>query len=70
MTIDAPACNAFERKQIERALAKRERYRYVRPTLRLMPDGIIVHSPCCSRRVDPAGGVVDVALLQRGPSGE
>jgi hypothetical protein len=59
----------FERKQIERALAKRKRYRYVRPTLRVVPEGILVESPCCSRRVDPSGGTVEVALLQRTSSG-
>ncbi len=59
----------FERKQIERAIGKRKRYRYVRPTVRLADEGIVVESPCCSRRVDPAGGVVEIALLQPLPSG-
>jgi hypothetical protein len=69
MTIDLPAVNEFERKQIERAIDKRKRYRYVRPTVRMVSNGILVESPCCSRRVDEAGGMVDVALLQRLPSG-
>ncbi len=59
----------FERKQIERAIGKRKRYRYVRPTVRISDEGIVVESPCCSRRIDPAGGVVEIALLQRLPSG-
>jgi hypothetical protein len=69
MTFDLPQLNEFERKQIERAIGRRKRYRYVRPTVRMAPDGILVQSPCCSRRIDPAGGMVDVALLQRLPSG-
>ena len=69
MTVDAPLLNEFERKQIERALAKRKRYRYVEPTMRTVPDGILIESPCCSRRIDDAGGMVDVALLQRLASG-
>jgi hypothetical protein len=69
MIADLPHLNEFERKQIERALARRTRYRYVRPTLRLTPDGILIESPCCSRRVDAAGGTVDIALLQRAKSG-
>jgi hypothetical protein len=68
MTIDLPELNEFERKQIERAIDKRKRYRYVRPTVRMVSNGILVESPCCSRRVDEAGGMVDVALLQRLPS--
>jgi hypothetical protein len=65
MTAELHRLNAFERKQIERAIGRRARYRYVRPSLRLAADGVIVESPCCSRRVDPAGGVVEIALLQR-----
>ena len=67
MTFDLPQLNEFE--QIERAIRRRTRYRYVRPTVRMVPDGILVESPCCSRRVDAAGGMVDVALLQPLPSG-
>lgn len=58
----------FERKQIEHAIRKRKRYRYVRPKIRAVPEGILVESPCCSRRVDAAGGMVDVALMQHLPS--
>jgi len=59
-----PELSLFERKQIERAIGKRKRYKYVAPVVRLEPEGILVKSPCCSRRVDPTGGEVDVALLQ------
>jgi hypothetical protein len=69
MTIDLPQLSVFERKQIQRAIEKRKRYRFVRPTVRMLPDGILVESPCCSRRIDPTGGMVHVALLQRMPSG-
>jgi hypothetical protein len=62
--------SVFEKKQIERAIGKRVRYRYVRPTVRATPEGILVESPCCSRRVEPDGGVVDIALLQHWPPGE
>ncbi len=61
--------NVFERKQIERAIGKRKRYRYVQPRVRVTPDAIVVESPCCSRRIDPEGGVVEVALMQRLPAG-
>jgi hypothetical protein len=55
--------NAFDRKRIERALAERSRYRYVKPVVRMMEGGFRIESPCCSRRVEPNGGVVDIALL-------
>lgn len=66
----SPQLSVFERKQIERAVGKRKRYRYVRPAVRIAPEGIVVVSPCCSRRIDAAGGLVDVALLQHVASGE
>jgi hypothetical protein len=52
---------------IERALRNRVRYRYVRPRVLRDDLGWRVVSPCCSRNVDSAGGVIDIALLQ--PSG-
>lgn len=63
------APNAFERKQIELALRKRKRYRYVRPKISLVETGVLIESPCCSRRVDPDGGMVDIAMLQHAASG-
>jgi len=35
----------------------------VTPAVRIVESGFQVESPCCSRRVDADGGVVDIALL-------
>ena len=56
--------NELDRRRIVRALAGRTRYRYVSPTVELTRDGYLIRSPCCSRRIDPDGGVVDVARLE------
>jgi len=56
--------NDLDRKRIERALRQRKRYRYVEPRVHGAPDGYRVESPCCSRNIDPEGGVVDIALLR------
>ncbi|WP_374341159.1 hypothetical protein [Methyloversatilis sp.] len=53
------------RRRVLRALAARERYRYVHPELLDTDDGWIIRSPCCSRNVDPEGGVIDIARLQQ-----
>lgn len=50
-------------RRIERALRKRERYRYVQPEVQVLDGGWCVRSPCCSRRVDAQGGVIDIAWL-------
>ena len=55
--------NDFDRKRIERALKTRKRYRYVTPHVVAVMDGYRIESPCCSRNIDPDGGIVDVALL-------
>jgi len=55
--------NEFDRKRIERALRSRKRYRYVTPSVASVNGGYRIESPCCSRNVDPEGGVIDVALL-------
>ena len=39
------------------------RYRYVTPLLLKTANGYRIQSPCCSRNVDPDGGVIDIALL-------
>jgi hypothetical protein len=57
--------NEFDRKRIERAIAGRKRYRYVSPSVHTIDGGYFVRSPCCSRNIDPGGGVVDVALVQQ-----
>lgn len=60
----APHPNAFDRRRIERALETRKRYRYVSPRVVPIAEGYRIESPCCSRNIDPDGGIVDVALLQ------
>lgn len=60
--------NEVDRKRIERALKARKRYRYVSPRVTPATDGYRVESPCCSRNIDPDGGVIDVALLLQDPA--
>lgn len=55
--------NDFDHRRIERALRSRKRYRYVTPRVAAMRGGYRIESPCCSRNIDPDGGVIDVALL-------
>ena len=55
--------NEFDFRRIERALAQRRRYRYVTPIVTKTAGGYKIQSPCCSRNVDPEGGVIDVALV-------
>ncbi|SCK18040.1 Protein of unknown function [Variovorax sp. HW608] len=52
------------RVRLERALRQRVRYRYVQPRVLREGEAFRIESPCCSRNVDPAGGVIDIALLQ------
>ena len=59
--------NEFDRKRIERAMKTRKRYRYVSPSVATVTGGYRIESPCCSRNIDPEGGVVDVALLLFNP---
>lgn len=55
--------NEIDLLRITRAIERRERYRYVSPQVQAVSSGYVVRSPCCSRRPDPDGGVVDVARL-------
>jgi DUF3024 family protein len=55
--------NDLDKRRIERALKSRKRYRYVSPKVLAVAGGYKVESPCCSRNIDPDGGIVDVALL-------
>lgn len=55
--------NDLDFRRIERALESRRRYRYVSPILLRTANGYRIQSPCCSRNIDPDGGVVDIALL-------
>ncbi|WP_454915290.1 DUF3024 domain-containing protein [Xanthobacter sediminis] len=59
-----PHPNDLDRKRIERTLKTRKRYRYVEPRVLAAPDGYRIESACCSRNIDPDGGVVDIALLR------
>lgn len=59
----------FTLRRLERALRERTRYRYVRPRVLRDEAGWRIESPCCSRNVDPQGGVIDIARLTRqGPA--
>ena len=49
--------------RLERALRERVRYRYVRPLVVQEGEAFRIQSPNCSRKVDPSGGVIDIALL-------
>ena len=53
----------FMRRHIDRSLSQRVRYRYVQPRVLRETSGYRIESPCCSRNVDPQGGVIDIALL-------
>ncbi|MGA8172655.1 MAG: hypothetical protein WB816_17730 [Methylocystis sp.] len=55
--------NEFDYRRIQRALKQRRRYRYVTPLLLKTANGYRIQSPCCSRNVDPDGGLIDIALL-------
>jgi hypothetical protein len=55
--------NDLDFKRIERSLESRRRYRYVSPILLKTAGGYRIQSPCCSRNIDPDGGVIDIALL-------
>ncbi|MBK7001764.1 MAG: hypothetical protein IPH35_17815 [Rhodoferax sp.] len=49
--------------RLQRALRERVRYRYVRPQILREGKNLRIQSPCCSRNVDPDGGLIDIALL-------
>ncbi len=53
--------------RIERALARRQRYKYVHPQVVPEGEGWKVVSPNCSRNVDPDGGEIDIAWLRPQP---
>lgn len=55
--------NELDLRRIERAIAGRQRYKYVQPRVLGHADGYLVRSPCCSRNVEPDGSEIDVALL-------
>jgi hypothetical protein len=49
--------------RLQRALRERVRYRYVRPQVQQEGEAFRIQSPNCSRKVDPSGGTIDIALL-------
>ncbi|MES2877340.1 MAG: hypothetical protein V4713_02875 [Pseudomonadota bacterium] len=55
--------------RLERALRERVRYRYVQPLVVREANSFRIQSPCCSRNVDPNGGLIDIALLVPHESG-
>ena len=67
-TLVCPHPNEVDCKRIERALANRERYRYVSPRVYPVFNGYRVESPCCSRNIDKEGGVIDIAQLEYLPA--
>lgn len=52
---------ALDPLRIARALARRERYKYVHPRVEREGPGWKIVSPNCSRNVDPGGGEIDIA---------
>jgi hypothetical protein len=58
----------FTQRHLERALRERVRYRYVQAQVLREGEAFRIEAPCCSRNVDPEGGVIDIALLT--PLGE
>lgn len=57
------------RRQIQRALSRRTRYRYVKPRVEAEGQGWKIVSPNCSRRVASDGGDIPIALLLAGADG-
>jgi hypothetical protein len=63
LTIAGIHPNEVDRKRIERALQNRQRYRYVTPEVQAIAEGYLIRSACCSRNIDPEGGIIDIAKL-------
>jgi hypothetical protein len=66
---DAGAVRDLDQARILRALAQRERYRYVQPRVEPEGEGWKVVSPNCSRNIDASGGDIDIAWLRRADDG-
>jgi hypothetical protein len=56
--------NELDLRRIVRLLEKRARYRYVMPVVDTCENGYRIQSPCCSRNIDAAGGIIDIAWLE------
>jgi hypothetical protein len=64
-TAASASIHDMDRVRIERALKQRVRYKYVQPSITAADDGgWLISSPCCSRNVDPQGGVIPIAWLE------
>jgi hypothetical protein len=63
------AVSDFMIHRVARALRERVRYRYVAPRVLREGESFRIQSPCCSRNVDPSGGLIDIALLTPGVAG-
>jgi hypothetical protein len=63
MTIAAHP-NEVDLRRISRLLKKRERYHYVSPSVEPVAGGYRIVSPCCSRNIDQAGGLIDIARIE------
>lgn len=59
--------NELDRRRIARALESRKRYRYVTPEVHATESGYVIQSSCCSRNIDPDGGIIDIARLEFHP---
>jgi hypothetical protein len=59
---------ALDARRIERALARRARYRYVQPRVvahgERQGGGWTIVSPNCSRNIDPEGGDIPIAWFE------
>lgn len=60
----AGAVLSLDRLRIERALAGRARYRYVKPQVLAEGSGWKIVSPNCSRSIDAAGGTIAIAWFE------
>ncbi len=56
--------NEVDLRRISRLLKERARYHYVTPSVQAVPGGYHIVSPCCSRNIDQAGGLIDIARIE------
>jgi hypothetical protein len=54
----------LDRARIERALQRRQRYKYVQPRVEREGLGWKIVSANCSRNIDPQGGDIDIAWFE------
>lgn len=55
--------NELDLRRITQMLERRARYRYVSVSVLPADNGCRIVSPCCSRTVDPHGGMIDIAQV-------